>query len=68
VGNTSRRTEDVTDFDNAVARDGNKITLYANESDQEGFAEAFALYITEPETLRTLSPNVYAYMLENFPQ
>lgn len=66
--NTWRTVEDTTDFDNAVARDGNKITLYANESDQEGFAEAFALYITEPETLRTLSPNVYAYMLENFPQ
>lgn len=56
-----------TEFDRAVQQDGPRITLYSNQSDTEAFAEAFSIYVTEPQTLKTLSPNVYNYMAKKFP-
>lgn len=60
--------DDKTAFDEAVEKDSPRTTIYANTNDKESFAEAFALYVTEPETLKTLSPNVYAYFLQKFPR
>ncbi|MCU0439298.1 MAG: hypothetical protein MUC49_15485 [Raineya sp.] len=72
VYNTTTQKWDVVDdktaFDEAVEKDSPRTTIYANTNDKESFAEAFALYVTEPETLKTLSPNVYAYFLQKFPR
>lgn len=56
------------DFDKAVAKDLPKISKYAKTNDMENFADAFALYITEPKTLEKLSPNVYTYFKTTFPR
>lgn len=59
--------EDATEFDAAVAKDSPLLTLYSSKSDQETFADAFALYVAAPETLKILSPNVYAYFKLKYP-
>ena len=35
---------------------------------EEAFAEAYALYVTEPETLRRLRPAVHAFFVKRFPR
>jgi hypothetical protein len=52
----------------AAERDhGTRVTRYSDESWQEYFAEAYSLYMTDPEALRRLRPNVYAYFVANLP-
>ncbi|GIH03791.1 hypothetical protein Rhe02_18580 [Rhizocola hellebori] len=59
---------EVNEFQAAVAADGpTPITNYAGTTVVEHFAEAFALYISEPQTLARLRPHVYAYFSKKFP-
>jgi len=44
------------------------VTSYADTDYQELFAEAFALYISAPETLRQLRPNIYDYFNTRYPR
>ncbi|SHO44172.1 eCIS core domain-containing protein [Desulfopila aestuarii] len=44
------------------------VTSYADTDYQELFAEAFALYISAPETLRQLRPNIYTYFNSRYPR
>lgn len=39
--------------------EANKISYYAETNDREFFAEAFRLYIAEPQLLKLMSPNTY---------
>ena len=57
-----------TDFTRAVAADGGvTLTAYAESTRgedhhlRETYAEAFSMFITEPQTLRSLRPNIHAY-------
>ena len=57
-----------TDFTRAVAADGSVTPTACAESTRgedhhlrETFAEAFSMFITEPQTLRAMRPNVFAY-------
>ena len=43
------------------------ITDYANTGWEEYFAEAFFVYVTEPDVLQQLRPHVYRYFRQNFP-
>ena len=45
-------------------RNNSLITEYAGESDEEGFAEAFAYYIRKPSKLRHVDGRSFAYMTE----
>lgn len=44
------------------------ITSYSNTDYQELFAEAFALYVSAPDTLRQLRPNIYEYFNTRYPR
>ena len=59
---------DVTDFTLALKLDSPNITGYSDTNVKEAYAEAFALYISEPESLQILSPNVYEYFNNKYPQ
>ena len=57
-----------TAFTRAVAADGSVTpTAYAESTRgedhhlRETYAEAFSMFITEPQTLRSMRPNIYAY-------
>ena len=41
-------------------REAGKLSLYAGSNDREYFAEAFRLYVTEPQLLRIISPESFA--------
>ena len=50
------------DFKKAVEKDGGKaITDYGKKSASELFAECFSLFIHQPETLKLLRPNIFAF-------
>ena len=54
-------------FMEAAAKDGGRakaITHYAATDDDEFFAECFALFIQQPETLNALRPHIYAFFNE----
>ncbi len=54
-------------FQDAVVRDGGvAVSGYGATSRQEGYAEAFALYVADPAVLKTLRPNVFAYFEGQF--
>ncbi|MFQ5520754.1 MAG: hypothetical protein ACE5FK_05105 [Candidatus Methylomirabilia bacterium] len=56
-------------FRRAAQQDGGiPITQYSNQEWAEYFAESFSLYITDPQTLQLLRPNVYAFFVANFPR
>ena len=56
-------------FRQAFATDGGMaVTTYAEDEWSEQFAEAFALYVLDPETLHRLRPTVFAYFQTNFPE
>lgn len=58
-----------TKFREAAAKDGTKAaTAYGDTDFQEAFAEAYSLYITSPDTLRALRPNVYDYFVKGLPK
>lgn len=43
------------------------ITTYAEKSWEELFADSFAIYIVDPELLRTLKPQIHAYFTQTYP-
>lgn len=55
-----------TEGTTATLRGG--ITSYSDTDYQELFAEAFALYISAPETLRQLRPSIYNYFNARYPR
>jgi hypothetical protein len=57
-----------TDFRAAVVKDGARATDYSDTAWEEAFAEAYALYVTEPDTLRRLRPAVHAFFVKRFPR
>ena len=44
------------------------VTMYGAQEWQEVYAEAFSLYITDPEALRQVRPNVYQHFATQFPR
>lgn len=61
---TSGRT--TTEGTTATIKGG--ITSYSDTDYQELFSESFALYISAPETLRQLRPNIYNYFNARYPR
>jgi hypothetical protein len=58
-----------TEFRTAVATDGKaRATDYSDTAWEEAFAEAYALYTTEPATLQRLRPAVHAFFVKRFPR
>ena len=56
-------------FREAAAKDGGKaVSAYGDQDFQEAFAEAYSLYITSPDTLKALRPNVFAFLDTNLPK
>jgi len=56
------------DFREAATKDGGKaVTRYGEQDWQEAYAEAYSLYITSPDTLKSLRPNVHAYFQKALP-
>jgi len=56
-------------FREAAVKDGGKaVTKYGEQDWQEAYAEAYSLYVTSPETLRTLRPNVFAHLDSTLPK
>lgn len=54
-------------FKDAMQKDGGRakaITTYGGTSDQEYFAECFAMYQQHPATLKALRPNIHAYFID----
>jgi hypothetical protein len=51
----------------AAERDGVRITHYSDESWLEYFAETYAMFVSAPDDLRRLKPNVFAFMQASFP-
>jgi hypothetical protein len=53
---------------------GEKLTLkgaetaYGNTNWKELFAESFRIYVTDPNLLEALRPNIYHYFLDHFPR
>ena len=65
--NPRRRIQE-TEFSKAAQLDAPLLTKYSKENDIENFAEAFAVYVTEPQTLQLLSPHVYQYFVKHYPK
>jgi Domain of unknown function (DUF4157) len=56
-------------FREAMKKDGGKaVTAYGAKGFHEAFAEAYSLFITSPETLKSLRPNVYDYLDKSLPK
>lgn len=56
-------------FRDAALQDGQtRLTAYADEEWQEYYAESFSMYITDPDTLLRLRPNVSAYFTREHPR
>ena len=54
-------------FRQAATTDGVRITHYSDESWLEYFAETYAMFVSAPDDLRRLKPNVFAFMQATFP-
>lgn len=53
-------------FKNALRADGGKaLTDYGATNADEHYAEAYAMFVSEPETLKVLRPAVFAYFTAN---
>jgi len=55
---------DLPKFLEAAKKDGGRakaITKYGSTDDSEFFAECMAMFIQQPDTLKTLRPNIFAY-------
>ena len=66
----SRKGKGKKDFRKAARRDKGRFpTNYPNPDPiwQEYFAESFSLYISNPNVLKQMRPNVYQYFVRNFP-
>ncbi|MEU8517592.1 DUF4157 domain-containing protein [Kitasatospora sp. NPDC048722] len=55
-------------FRTAAGQDGDtRITTYADSDWREFYAESFALFLTDPETLQRLRPHLYRYFADRLP-
>lgn len=63
-----RDTSGRTTAEGTTATLSGGITSYSDTDYQELFAETFALYISAPETLRRLRPNIYGYFNSRYPR
>jgi hypothetical protein len=59
-------------FSEALNKDGGMVkgvSTYdqTKKSQKEYFAEAFTMYLNQPDTLKALRPNIYAYFLAKYP-
>ncbi|MEI6692226.1 MAG: DUF4157 domain-containing protein [Chlorobium sp.] len=59
-------------FSEALNKDGGivkGVSTYdqTKKSQKEYFAEAFTMYLNQPDTLKALRPNIYAYFLAKYP-
>jgi hypothetical protein len=55
-------------FREAAVKDGGKAVSKYGETDwQEAYAEAYSLYITSPDTLKALRPNVFDHLEKTLP-
>jgi hypothetical protein len=52
----------------AVKDDGKAVSAYGDTDWQEAYAEAYSLYLTSPDTLKALRPNVFVYLDKNLPK
>ncbi len=69
VTDDNRSGESENGFRMAAVLDGPvSITKYAAKSWSEYFAEAFSVYVLDPELLELLRPNIYAYFAKAFPR
>jgi hypothetical protein len=63
--NLSGGDDDKSAFQAAVKADGGAITLYGetkrDDGPVEGYAEAFSLFMVDPDLLKTLRPHVFKY-------
>jgi len=56
-------------FREAATKDSPKaVTAYGDTDWQEAYAEAYSLYLTSPETLKAVRPNVFDYLDKNLPK
>jgi Domain of unknown function (DUF4157) len=56
-------------FREAAVKDGGKAVSKYGETDwQEAYAEAYSLYVTSPDTLRAVRPNVFAHFDSRLPK
>lgn len=61
---TGSMTHNDPKFKEAAKKDGGRneaITAYARTDDHEFFAECFAMFVSKPDTLQALRPNIYQY-------
>ncbi|MGW9024483.1 hypothetical protein ACWGQ5_09655 [Streptomyces sp. NPDC055722] len=59
---------EASDFRTAAGRDGgSRVTTYSDRNWREYYAESFSLFITDPEGLQRLRPNVYRFFAQRHP-
>jgi len=59
---TRQQRSDYVNLWRSLKRSGELITRYAADSDEEGFAEAFAHFLRKPGRLRNLDPRSYRFI------
>lgn len=57
-----------SDYRKAAAADGVPVSKYAEKDWQESYAEAYSLYNSTPDTLKTLRPKTFDYLDKNLPK
>jgi hypothetical protein len=57
-----------TDFRDAVTKDGKNVSKYAEKDWQDSYAEAYSLYISAEDTLKSLRPATHAYFTKALPK
>lgn len=62
------KVADKSAFRAAAKKDGGKeLTQYSEDGWMEHYAECFSYYFSDPDLLKLLRPNVYAYFTKQFP-
>src|SRR5205807_9417310 len=59
---TRQQRTDYMSLWRSLKRSGELVTRYAGDSDEEGFAEAFAHFLRKPSRLRSLDPRSYRFL------
>jgi hypothetical protein len=57
-----------SDYRKAAAADGVPVSKYAEKDWQENYAEAYSLFHSTPDTLKTLRPKTFDYLDKNLPK
>lgn len=68
VGVTTSKVTDANGATTDVTHLKGGATEYANTDWSELYADCFALYTTDPATLKLIRPNIHAYFLAKFPR